>query len=131
MIFDAPVLTDSEEAVLEKIRKLWNELHANLETQPKRWAGLLARNLRAGAIRGSNSIEGFHVSKEDALAAVDGDEPAEAGTAAWNAVIGYRTAMEYVLRLGSVLTAENFRRDLTVEPITRCPRSDRRSVQPR
>lgn len=101
MIFDDPVLTDSEEAVLEKIRKLWNELHANLETQPKRWAGLLARNLRAGAIRGSNSIEGFHVSKEDALAAIDGDEPAEAETTAWNAVMGYWTAMEYVLRLGS------------------------------
>jgi Fic family protein len=101
MIFETPALTGSEEAVLEKIRKLWGELHANLETQPKRWSGLLARNLRARAIQGSNSIEGFHVTQEDALAAVDGDKPAEAEIAAWNAVMGYRTAMDYVLRLGS------------------------------
>jgi Fic family protein len=101
MIFETPTLTGSEEAVLEKIRKLWVELHANLETQPKRWTGLLARNLRARAIQGSNSIEGFHVSKEDALAAIDGDEPGEAAEAAWQAVMGYRTAMDYVLRLGS------------------------------
>jgi Fic family protein len=101
MIFETPTLTGSEEAVLEEIRKLWGELHANLETQPKRWSGLLARNLRARAIQGSNSIEGFHVTQEDALAAVDGDEPAEAEISAWNAVTGYRTAMDYVLRLGS------------------------------
>jgi Fic family protein len=101
MIFETPALTGSEEAVLEKIRKLWGELHANLETQPKRWSGLLARNLRARAIQGSNSIEGLHVTKEDALAAVDGDEPGEAEGATWQAVIGYRTAMDYVLRLGS------------------------------
>jgi len=101
MIFDTPTLTSSEEAVLERIRKLWGELHAGLEMQPRRWSGLLARNLRARAIQGSNSIEGFHVTKEDALAAVDGDQPGEAEDVAWQAVTGYRTAMDYVLRLGS------------------------------
>ncbi|HEY0482165.1 MAG TPA: Fic family protein [Kofleriaceae bacterium] len=101
MIFETPTLTGSEEAVLESIRKLWGELHAGLETQPRRWSGLLARNLRARAIQGSNSIEGFHVTKEDALAAVDGDEPGEAEDTAWQAITGYRTAMDYVLRLGS------------------------------
>jgi Fic family protein len=101
MIFETPALGREEQVVLERIRKLWSELQANLATQPSRWSGLLARNLRARAIQGSNSIEGFHVTKEDALAAVDGDEPAEAETDTWNAIIGYRTAMDYVLRLGS------------------------------
>jgi Fic family protein len=101
MIFETPALTESEEAVLASIRRLWNELHANLETQPKRWSQQLARNLRARAIQGSNRIEGFHVTKEDALAAVNGDAPGEAEGAAWQAVVGYRTAMDYVLRLGS------------------------------
>ncbi|HWU87635.1 MAG TPA: Fic family protein [Kofleriaceae bacterium] len=101
MIFEPPALTSSEEAVLERIRRLWSELHSNLATQSKRWTGLLARNLRAGAIQGSNSIEGILVSKEDALAAVDGEEPAEAEPDVWKAVTGYRTAMNYVLRLGS------------------------------
>jgi Fic family protein len=100
VIFEAPTLGGSEEAVLERIRKLWGELHANLASHPTRWSGLLARNLRARAIQGSNSIEGFHVTKEDALAAVDGDEPGEAEGDAWKAITGYRTAMDYVLRLG-------------------------------
>ncbi len=83
------------------IRDLWGKLHAYLQSQPKRWSGLLARNLRARAIQGSNSIEGFHVTTEDALAAVDGDQPEEADLESWQAVLGYRTAMDYVLRLAS------------------------------
>ena len=83
------------------IRDLWSKLHAYLQSQPKRWTGLLARNLRARAIQGSNSIEGFHVTAEDALAAVDGDRPEDADPESWQAVLGYRTAMDYVLRLAS------------------------------
>ncbi|GAJ80458.1 hypothetical protein NBRGN_027_01140 [Nocardia brasiliensis NBRC 14402] len=41
---------------------------------PKRWPGLLHRNLMARAIRGSNSIEGYHVETDDAAAAVDYEE---------------------------------------------------------
>ena len=59
----------------------------------------MRRVLGARAIRGSNSIEGFHVSVEDALAAMEGDEPAEAASNDWQAVMGYRRAMTYVLQL--------------------------------
>ena len=41
---------------------------------PKRWNGLLRRTSTARAIQGSNTIEGYTVSEEDAVAAVD-DEP--------------------------------------------------------
>ncbi len=55
--------------------------------------------LSARAIQGSNSIEGYDVSLEDALAAVEGSEPAEADERDWLAVLGYRRAMTYVLQL--------------------------------
>jgi Fic family protein len=100
VIFSTPQLGGEEEQVLDLIQNLWNELRANLGNQPRRWTGLLARNLRARAIQGSNSIEGYVVTGEDALAAVDGDKPEEADETSWINVLGYRTAMNYVLRLG-------------------------------
>jgi Fic family protein len=57
------------------------------------------RNTLARAIRGSNSIEGYLVSQEDAIAAVDGEEPLGAGKETWLEIIGYRNAMTYVLQL--------------------------------
>ena len=36
---------------------------------------------------------------EDAIAAVEGDEPLDAADADWKAVRGYRSAMTYVLQL--------------------------------
>jgi Fic family protein len=62
---------------------------------------LLRRALFARAIRASNSIEGFNVTVEDAIAAVEGDEPIDAADADWKAVRGYRSAMTYVLQLAA------------------------------
>jgi Fic family protein len=53
----------------------------------------------ARAIRGSNSIEGYNVTAEDAIAAAEGEEPLEADRESWLAVTGYRTAMTFVLQL--------------------------------
>jgi Fic family protein len=61
--------------------------------------GQARRILGARAIQGSNSIEGYEVSVEDAMAAIGGEEPADAGIEDWNAVSGYRRAMTYVLQL--------------------------------
>jgi len=55
--------------------------------------------LFARAIVASNSIEGFNVTVEDAIAAVEYDEPRDAADADWRAVRGYRSAMTYVLQL--------------------------------
>jgi Fic family protein len=100
VLFAVPTLGSKETEVLKLFRARWASLQHYLQTQPARWSGLLARNLRAKAIQGSNSIEGYHVTDADALAAVDGDQPEEASQEAWLAVNGYRTAMDYVLRLG-------------------------------
>jgi Fic family protein len=59
----------------------------------------LRRVAIARAIRASNSIEGYNVTEDDAIAAVEGEEPMEAQTEAWAAVNGYRSAMTYVLGL--------------------------------
>jgi len=101
MLYQAPALTADDQAVLDLIRRSWMQLRFNLQNHPLRWTGLLARTLRARAIQGSNSIEGFVVSREDALAVVDGDEPEDADPESAHAVSGYRDAMSYVLRLAN------------------------------
>src|SRR6202142_2110713 len=98
MLFEAPKLDDPELEVVARTEDLQRNLKYAVQT-PKRWPGLLRRALFARAIRASNSIEGFNVTVEDAIAAVEGDEPAEAATTDWLAVRGYRSAMTYVLQL--------------------------------
>src|SRR5689334_18855787 len=98
MIYEVPDVQEGELAALERIDDLRSELRYYV-AEPRRWVGSLRRILAARAIRGSNSIEGFHVSAEDALAAIEGGEPAEASERDWKAVSGYRRAMTYVLQL--------------------------------
>jgi Fic family protein len=98
MIFQAPPMSFEETAALEKIDELRRQLRFRL-AQPRRWVGQVRRVLGARAIQGSNSIEGYDVSVEDALAAIGGEEPADARDEDWNAVSGCRRAMTYVLQL--------------------------------
>lgn len=98
MVFQAAEIGESEAQVLQKIDEVRKRLRYNLAT-PRRWSGLLRRNTLARAIRGSNSIEGYNVTAEDAIAAAEGEEPLEADREAWLAVTGYRTAMTFVLQL--------------------------------
>ncbi len=98
MVFDIPTLGPEEEGALAKIDGLRKELR-HYVAEPRRWVGSVRRMLAARAIQGSNSIEGYNVSVEDAVAAIEGDEPSEAQTQDWQAVSGYRRAMTYVLQL--------------------------------
>jgi Fic family protein len=98
MIYEIPDIRAQEEAALSRIEELRRQLRFYV-AEPRRWVGSLRRVLGARAIRGSNSIEGFNVSVEDALAAIEGEEPAEASDRDWLAVLGYRRAMTYVLQL--------------------------------
>ncbi len=98
MIYEIPEIKAAEEAALEKIEDLRRQLR-HYVAEPRRWVGSVRRVLGARAIRGSNSIEGFEVSVEDALAAIEGEEPVEANETDWLAVLGYRRAMTYVLQL--------------------------------
>jgi Fic family protein len=94
----SPTLTREEEHVIDRVAQMRNELRSHVVLQPRRWTGLLARMTRARAIRASNSIEGINVSQEDAIAAVDGEDPAEADRPTWRAVVGYHQAMDYILQ---------------------------------
>ena len=97
MSFQTPPLSAAEIRVHEAIDELRARLRYSVSS--RRWIGLLSRVLRARAIQGSNSIEGFNVTVDDALAAVDGEEPIDASEETWRAIVGYRNAMTYVLQL--------------------------------
>lgn len=96
MIFRPPELSDQEKEVLSKIAKLKQEL--DFMVPPSRWFGSLRRDTFARAVRGSNSIEGYDVSLDDARAVVEREEPLEAESEAKFANNGYRDAMTFVLQ---------------------------------
>ena len=100
MLFEAPKLDGIEIDVIGRIDDLKQTLRYSVQT-PKRWPGLLRRALFARAIRASNSSEGFKVTFEDAIAAVEGDDPLDAADTDWKAVRGCRSAMTYVLQLAA------------------------------
>ena len=68
---------------------------------PKRWNGLLRRTSTARAIQGSNTIEGYTVSDEDAVAAVDDEPPLTADEATWTEIVAYRRVLTYVLNVAT------------------------------
>jgi Fic family protein len=98
MLFRSPDLDGTEMRVLSEIDALRKDLRY-LTGQPRRWTGLLRRNAMARAVQGSNSIEGYNVTLEDAIAAVEGDEPeVDPKDESWLAVAGYRMALTFVLQ---------------------------------
>ncbi len=98
MLFKSSRLDPQELEVIASISSIHAQMKYALSTPP-RWYGAIRRNTLARAIRGSNSIEGYLVSKDDAVAAVEGEEPLEAQAATWREVLGYRNAMTFVLQL--------------------------------
>ena len=98
MVFQAPEPLPAELRVIEKINSMRQSLKYSIST-PGRWFGVLRRATFARNIRHSNSIEGINVTKDDALAAVENQEPMTAEGATWQATLGYRNAMTYVLQL--------------------------------
>lgn len=98
MLFVCSLLQDEDLRVAREVEQMREDLRHALQ-EPKRWQGVLRRNLKARAIRGSNSIEGYHVSLGDASAAVEEEEPLEADQKTWAEILGYRRAMTYVQQL--------------------------------
>jgi len=98
MLFQVPPLDARDLAVIREIDEMRVELRQDTHA-PKKWTGVLRRNLLAKAIQGSNSIEGYDVNEDDAIAAVEDDEPQDADAQTWVEILGYRTAMSYVLQL--------------------------------
>lgn len=101
MLFAISSLTPKELEVIGRINEMREMLRSRLRA-PRRWTGLLRRATFARAIQGSNSIEGYNVSTEDAIAAIENEEPAlDQNTETWRAILGYRRAMTYVLQLAN------------------------------
>jgi Fic family protein len=99
MIYQAPTCGPAEQASLERIDRVWRDLRYYVADQ-RRWVGSVRRVLAAQANQSSNSIEGYHISTEDAIAALQGaSEPMESPWEDWQANLGYRRAMTYVLQL--------------------------------
>jgi Fic family protein len=98
MLFTYRALDHRERQVLDRVSEMRHQLRFLVEQQPRRWTGLLARMTRARALRASNSIEGINVTNEDAIAAVDNEEPGDADKATWQAVLGYQSAMDFILQ---------------------------------
>ncbi|MGH3863272.1 hypothetical protein [Actinokineospora sp.] len=97
MLFQPPVLDAEDMRVVDEIEQLRHKLRHWL-AQPRRWKGQLRRNLKARAIRGSNSIEGYDVSLDDALALMEDEEPLDADRRTSLEIVGYRNALTYIQR---------------------------------
>lgn len=97
MLFTYGTPDAAESRVLARIAEMRHQLRHHVQ-DPRRWTGLLARMTRARALRASNSIEGINISAEDALAAVDGEDPADADRPTRLAIEGFQSAMNYILQ---------------------------------
>lgn len=98
MLFTAPPLDAHETEVLAEVDALRERLRWQLH-EPRRWYGSLRRVSMARAIQGSNSIEGYDASLDDAAAVDLGEEPLDADEETRLALKGYRDAMTYVLQM--------------------------------
>ena len=98
MLSQVPNLGSDQFDVIALIDEMRENLGYVIRTPP-RWYGLLRRNLHARNIRASNTIEGHNVTLDDAIAAVESEDPLDAKDEDWSAVVGYQQAMTYVLQL--------------------------------
>ena len=97
MIFSAPPLSASDVAVLALIDAQKDRLRIYAEHNPKRWFGSLRRSTFARAIRDSNSIEGYHASIDEAVAAIE-NESMDERTETQLAIRGHRDALTYIIQ---------------------------------
>lgn len=99
-LFEQPEIGLDDLAVIDEIRQIRLQL-ASVLRAPKRWSGGLRRTSQARAIQGSNSIEGYTVSDQDAAAAIEDEPPLSADEKTWAEIIGYRRVLTYVLNVAA------------------------------
>ena len=100
MLFQTPQLTEAELTVIAEIDGLAEKLRLRLN-EPHRWYGSLRRSQFARAVQGSNSIEGFDASVDDAAAIELGEEPLDVDEETRLAIRGYCDALTYVLQMAT------------------------------
>lgn len=99
-LYSTPDPDLEDQQVVSEIHGLRASL-ADVLRVPKRWTGLLRRTSTARAIQGSNTIEGYTISDEDAVAAVDDEPPLAADEATWMEIVAYRRVLTYVVNVAT------------------------------
>lgn len=95
MIFATPDIPADLNHRLEALDELRRRLGAEI-SRPVQWMGTLRRLVRATSVESSTSIEGFHVSPEEAIALVNGEQQPGPEDENRMAVASYARAMEHV-----------------------------------
>lgn len=98
MIFAEPQLEDSDRKALDLLKGQRNRLRISTQNNPRRWVGTLRKSTFARVIQGSNAIEGYNASMDEAMAAVEEEQPIDERTETWFAINGYRSAMTYIMQ---------------------------------
>mgnify|MGYP000453943870 CR=1 FL=1 len=106
MIYQEPALTPQDKAVLGMINKQREILKLYTQSNPRRWMGSLRRATLARAIQGSNSIEGYNATLDEAMAVVNDEPRLDERTETWFAISGYRTALTYIIQAAEDPTFE-------------------------
>lgn len=97
MIYQEPPLDAEDRAVLDLLADQRKKLALYTQHNPRRWMGSIRRRAFAKAIQGSNSIEGYNASLDEAIAVVE-EEPIDERTETWYALSGYRAALTYIMQ---------------------------------
>lgn len=105
MLFATPEIHPKLRASLDELDRLRHELGQE-SGRAGPWMGALRRSVRASAIEGSTSIEGFHVAPHVAESLTSGAEPAGPGDEDRMAISSYARAMDHV---GAMATDPRFR----------------------
>jgi len=101
MIFSVRNIPEECLKVIAKINSLRENLRFLISDNHTRWPLVLRRSSLARAVQGTNSIEGYNVTYEDAVAAVDGEEPLDAQKEDWLAAQGTTRAMNHILQIAA------------------------------
>jgi Fic family protein len=99
MIYQIPGLKQADHEVLGLILKQRAQLQYLINQNPVRWTGSLRRNTFARAVQGSNSIEGYNATLAEAIEIIDDEKPESVEAETVKALVGYRTAMTYILQI--------------------------------
>jgi len=98
MIFAEPSLSAEDRRVLKNLQNQREKLRLSTQHNPRRWYGTLRKNTFARVIQGSNAIEGYNASMDEAMAAVEDEPPLDERTEVWEAINGYRSAMTCIMQ---------------------------------
>jgi Fic family protein len=98
MIYQEPRLSLEDKAVLQLIEEQRKVLAFETQHNPRRWTGTIRRRNFAKAIQGSNSIEGYNASVDEAIGIIE-NERVDDHTETWQALTGYRDALTYIMQI--------------------------------